>query len=38
MLDAEVAHRLSSDGHDVVRLSEVGMSRSDDDEVLAESI
>ena len=38
MLDTEVAFRLTSQGHDVVRLAEVGMSRADDDAVLAESI
>ena len=38
MLDVEVARRLASQGHDVVRLAEVGMSRADDDAVLAEGV
>jgi predicted nuclease of predicted toxin-antitoxin system len=38
MLDTEIASRLASQGHDVVRLSDVGMSRADDDAVLAQAI
>ena len=34
MIDVEVAHRLSDLGHDVVRVSDVGMARADDSEIL----
>jgi len=38
MLDAEVAHTLLAAGNDVVRVSEVGMARSEDDHILAKAI
>ena len=38
MLDVVVASQLRSQGYDVVRLSDLAMSRADDDAVLTESI
>ena len=38
MLDAEVARTLLAAGNDVMRVSEVGMARSEDDNILAEAI
>jgi len=38
MLDVEVAHTLLAAGNDVVRVSEVGMARSEDDHILAKAI
>jgi len=38
MLDAEVARVLAAAGYDVVRVSEVGMARADDAEVLTRAV
>jgi len=38
MLDAEVARTLLAAGDNVVRVSQVGMTRSEDDEILAKAI
>jgi predicted nuclease of predicted toxin-antitoxin system len=38
MLDAEVADSLIKSGADVVRVSEIGMARSDDHDILAKAI
>ena len=38
MLDADVAGALTNQGHDVTRLSELDMSRADDDAVLSRAI
>ena len=38
MIDGEVADTLSQQGYDVIRLSEIGMSRSDDSQVLGQAV
>lgn len=38
MLDVEVSSALSASGHDVVRVSEIGMARADDHDILAKAI
>jgi predicted nuclease of predicted toxin-antitoxin system len=38
MLDVDVASALLRDGFDVVRVSELGMARADDEEVLAKAM
>ncbi|MBU4415535.1 MAG: DUF5615 family PIN-like protein [Desulfobacteraceae bacterium] len=38
MLRLDVAHALRSEGHDVIRASEVGQARSDDYEILQKAI
>ena len=38
MIDAVAAKTVSKQGHDVVRLADLGMAKADDDEVLARAI
>lgn len=38
MLDADIAQALRDEGHDVLRVSEIGMARADDAEILDKAI
>jgi len=38
MLDTDVGNALHSDGYDVLRVSEIGMARSDDENILSKAI